>query len=109
VFPADPASFAPPGIPLYPAQLMDGVSELAIFFGLVIFKRWKKFNGQLMAIYMIAYAIVRFVVEFFREPGSRNMIYGWFSAAQMVSLLMVVFALWIWIRNSKKERLEEKI
>lgn len=103
IFPADPSSFAPPGLPLYPTQLIEGGGELLIFIGLFLFRKKKKFDGQLMSIYLISYAILRFVVEFFRDSGNRSMIFGWFSAAQLVSLILTGFAVWMWIRNSKKE------
>lgn len=103
VFPADPSSFAPPGIPLYPTQLMDGIGELMVFFVLILFRKRKRFDGQLMAMYLFMYAVVRFFVEFFRGGDTRNMVFGWLSAAQLVSFAMIVFAAVIWIRNRKRE------
>lgn len=106
VFPIDASSFAPQGIPLYPTQLMDGFGELIIFFGLFFFRKHKKFDGQVMALYMFTYAVLRFVVELFRSEENRNIVFGWLSAAQIVSFAMIIFALWIWIRNRKKHKVE---
>jgi len=55
-----------------------------------------------MVLYMAAYAILRFVVEFYRGVETRNLIFGTFSVAQLVSVIMVIFAVWIWVRQSRK-------
>ncbi len=106
IFPNDPHSFAPGGVPLYPTQLMDGLGELAIFVALLLFRKHKSFNGQLMAIYMFSYAVVRFIVELFRQSDNRTLLFGWFSMAQLVSVLMILFGLVIWVRNRKREAVE---
>lgn len=105
VFPVNSASFAPPGIPLYPTQLMEAFGELLIFTGLFLFRKHKSFNGQLMAVYLFSYAILRFIVEFYRGGDTRNLVFGWFSAAQLISFIMVLFGAFIWIRNMNKERI----
>jgi len=105
VFPQNPASFAPSGIPLYPTQLMESCGELIIFLFLVWFRKRKSFNGQLMSIYLIAYAVLRFIVEFYRGSDTRSPVFGWLSVAQLVSFVMTGFAVFIWIRNSKKEQI----
>ena len=102
-FPADPSSFAPPGLPLYPTQFMEAGGELLIFIGLFFFIKKKKFDSQIMSLYLISYAILRFVVEFFRDTGNRTILFWTFSVAQLVSLVLIVFAVWMWVRNSKKE------
>lgn len=102
IFPADPSSFAPPGMPLYATQLIEAIGELAIFLGLFFFRKHKRFDGQLMALYMICYAVLRVVVEFYRGVETRNFIIGNFSVAQLVSILMVGVAVWIWVRQSKR-------
>ncbi len=104
-FPADPSSFAPAGIPMFPTQLMEAFGELIIFFALFLFRKHKTFNGQLMAIYMMTYPVLRFIVEFFRDSSNRVLIFDSFSVAQLVSVVMVVFGVWIWVRNSRKERI----
>lgn len=105
-FPADPSSFAPPGIPIYPTQLIEAFGELLIFLFLFFFRKQKRFDGQLLAIYMLTYPILRFIVEFYRGGETRTFIFGWLSAAQLVSIVMIAFGVFVWIRNSKKNRVE---
>ena len=46
------------------------------FLILLAVRRTKKFNGQVLATWLMLYAILRFVVEFFRGDDIRNF---WFK------------------------------
>ncbi|MBI2091990.1 MAG: prolipoprotein diacylglyceryl transferase [Deltaproteobacteria bacterium] len=107
VFPANPSSSALTGVPLYPTQLMEAFGELLIFFGLFLFRKRKKFDGQLIAIYLMAYAPLRSTVEYFRDSTNRNLIFDSFSVAQLVAGIMFAAGVWMWIRNSRKHRAGE--
>lgn len=92
VYPGDPASLAPAGIPLYPTQLMESAGEFFIFLVLWWGLRRKKFDGQIFAAYMMAYALLRFLMEFLRGDPERGHIDGtWISTSQMIA--MILFAL----------------
>lgn len=98
VFPANPSSFAPTGVPLYPTQLMEAAGELVIFFILFFLRRHKRFDGQLLATYLIAYSILRAFVEYFRGDVSRGfVIEPWISTSTFISILMFVAGLLIYI------------
>lgn len=101
-FPADVGSFAPPLIGLYPTQLMEAAGELIIFLGLFLFRKKKRFDGQLMAIYMIVYPLLRITVEFFRGGDTRKLIFDGISVAQVAGLAMIAFAVWIWMKRAHK-------
>lgn len=104
IFPNDPHSFAPGGVPLYPTQPMEAFGELVIFAFLFYFRKHKRFDGQLLAIYMICYSILRFVVEYYRGIDTKSLVFDSFSAAQLVSVIMFVigFAIWLVRRNRGK-------
>ncbi|MCB1153991.1 prolipoprotein diacylglyceryl transferase, partial [bacterium] len=55
------------GIPLYPTQLAESFSSFAIFailyFGVL---PRKKFHGQVMALFLVLYGVMRSTLEFFR-------------------------------------------
>lgn len=95
----DPASMAPLGIPLHPTQLYEMGLNL-ILFGLLWWGRTRvRFDGQLFLLYAGGYGVIRFVVENFR--GDQLQYAGGISAAQTLSLLMVISAgilLTIWAR-----------
>jgi len=59
-------------LPRHPSQLYEAFFEgivlwLAIWF---IFRKRKPFNGFLTGVYTIGYGLVRFVIEYFREPDA---------------------------------------
>lgn len=100
-FPANANSFAPAGIPLYPTQLMEAFGELLIFLLLFFFRKHKRFDGQLMALYMLVYPFLRIFVEFYRGSDTKSFVFGSFSVAQLVSVLMFVFGAFIWFRRKR--------
>src|SRR5437868_1541771 len=87
---------------LYPTQLIESFTMLAVFGFLVWLHRHKKFNGQVFIAYCIIYSIVRFSIEFIRDDP-RGDLWGLtsltgLSTSQMVSLLVfvaaIVFLIW---------------
>ena len=78
------------GISVIPTQIISSLALLAIFFILIAVRRYKKFNGQIFWLYVLLYAIIRFIIEFFRgdERG-----YIWiFSTSQFIGIFMAVIA-----------------
>lgn len=103
-FPNNPSSFAPTGIPLYPTQLMEASGEFVIFWILFFLRKYKKFEGQLIATYLIAYAILRSVVEYFRGDVDRGfLIEPWISTSQFISLVMLTLGVVIYVVRWKKK------
>ncbi len=78
---ADPSQYlAADGLhtlPLYPTQLYEGAGELLLFFLLVTWVRpHKRFHGQALAVWLMAYAVLRAVVESFRGDVERGVVAG---------------------------------
>jgi phosphatidylglycerol:prolipoprotein diacylglycerol transferase len=84
----------PLGIALHPTQLYDAGAEL-IILGLLLFteRRGRTFAGRTFWMYLLLYAISRFVIEFYRGDVSRGTIGGALSTSQFVSLLLVPLAI----------------
>ena len=64
------------------------------FIGHLFLTRWKKYDGQVMSIVMMSYAIGRYIVEFFRGDYDRGWIpytHQLISTSQGISL--VIFAI----------------
>ncbi|MFA6029127.1 MAG: prolipoprotein diacylglyceryl transferase family protein [Elusimicrobiota bacterium] len=62
-----PASAAPVGIPLYPTQVFDGT--LCLVLAGLLHRRLRvagRPDGELVLLYVLGYALIRFVVQFFR-------------------------------------------
>jgi len=104
VFPDDPRGIAPPGIPLYPTQLMESLGEFLIFFILVLIRRRKRFDGEVFSFYLVFYAILRFCVEFFRGDERGFIMRGILSHAQGISILLFVVGLTLLARGFIKAR-----
>ncbi|MBN1560748.1 prolipoprotein diacylglyceryl transferase [candidate division KSB1 bacterium] len=55
-----------PDVPLIPAQLYSSLYGLIIFITLLLAERWKKFDGFLLALFLILYGVARFIIDFYR-------------------------------------------
>jgi len=82
----------PLGLPLHPTQLYDAGAELVILAVLLVLeRRGRGFPGRTFWLYMLLYAISRYVVEIYRGDP-RGMVWG-MSTSQFVSILIVPLAL----------------
>jgi phosphatidylglycerol:prolipoprotein diacylglycerol transferase len=94
----DSRSLAPLGIPLYPTQLFEAGGEFLNFLLLTTLYRYRKFDGQVFWLYPALYAILRFIVEFFRGDEARGVWFGGvISTSQIIAILMFavsLFMLW---------------
>ncbi len=61
-----PAGAHFPETPLVPAQLYSSLYGLIIFGTLLVAERWKKFDGFLLALFLILYGLGRFLVDMYR-------------------------------------------
>ena len=82
-----------PHVVRFPVQFFESVCNLIIFF-ILFFKehKLKQYNGNLR-IYLICYAICRFILEYFRGDSVRGIWLQSFSTAQIISLLLLLYFL----------------
>jgi phosphatidylglycerol---prolipoprotein diacylglyceryl transferase len=93
----------PLGIPLHPTQIYDAGAELLILVFLLWFeRRGNPYPGRTWWMYMLLYAIARFIVEIFRADD-RGIILG-FSTSQFVSLLLAPIAVVMLLRLKRAGR-----
>ncbi len=78
------------GLPVHPTQLYDSFANLLLYLGLAWLYRRKKFDGQVFAVFLIGYAILRSMVEIFRGDYGAGEIRGGFTPAQMVSVVIAL-------------------
>ncbi len=87
--------------PLHPTQLYEFVAEVINFAFLFWLCKRKKFEGQIIALYMIIYGIERFVFEFYRgDPGRGTVLGGLMSGTQLIALGLVVAGFAIYLRRT---------
>lgn len=92
------------GVMRHPSQLYEAFFEgFVIFMILFFYRKYKKFDGELMCLYTILYTLARFGCEYFREPDSQlGFIFFGLSMGQILSILMFVVGILFYIYLSKK-------
>lgn len=87
----DPISQAEPlHTPLHPTQLYSATLIFSILIILLMFKRHKRFEGQLFFIYIILYATGRGIIEIFRGDEARGyIIENVLSHSQFISIIVI--------------------
>ncbi len=93
------------GVLRHPSQLYEAFLEgVVVFVILFMYRKKKRFSGELMALYGVLYSFARFIAEFWREPDFQmGFLYGgWMTTGQGLSLLMIAFSVAIYIYLYKK-------
>jgi len=105
----NPDSVAPLGSPMHPTQLYEAGYLFGIGLVVNLFYRRKQFDGQVMFLYLILYALGRPVLETFRGDATR----GYFmesllgqslSYSQGISVLVAAFAIGVFWFGAKGAR-----
>lgn len=99
------------GVLRHPSQLYEAFLEgFVIFIILYIFRKFKKFDGQIIALYTILYALMRFVGEIFRAPDPQMGVYFLnLQMGQILSFLMLFAGIFIYFFLQKSSLLKPKI
>jgi phosphatidylglycerol:prolipoprotein diacylglycerol transferase len=96
----------PTDVALHPTQLYEALACLAIFGLLLWLAPRKRFHGQVVVSYVLAYSVARFVIEFYRGDAARGTVFGGLmSTSQLIAILLVVGALAVLPYLLKKRRL----
>lgn len=80
------------GILRHPSQLYEAFLEgIVVFVIIYMYRNYKKFHGELIAMYGFLYALARFVAEFFRQPDLQlgYVLFEWMTMGQILSVLMM--------------------
>jgi phosphatidylglycerol:prolipoprotein diacylglycerol transferase len=97
----------PLGVPLHPTQLYEAGAELIILLLLLATERkGRPFAGRTFWLYMLLYAISRFVIEFYR--GDERGTVGMFSTSQFISIVLAPLAIGMLVYLSRHEAPEPK-
>ena len=101
VFPQ--GSTAPPGMALYPTQILEAVGNFLIFLILILLYRRKVFNGEVISLYAILYGSMRFALEFYRgvTPPIESIGLTW---NQVVSIALVLTGILLFVVLRKTHR-----
>jgi phosphatidylglycerol---prolipoprotein diacylglyceryl transferase len=87
----------PLGVPLYPTQIYHGLADLGLFLLLVFFYRRKWADGVVFWMYTLVYAVLRFIIEFYRGDFRGDVFGGLLSTSQLISLFAAAAAVFFLI------------
>jgi len=81
------------GVSRHPSQLYEAFLEgIVLFFIIYIYRKYKKFDGELMALYLFFYGLFRFIIEYVREPDIQLgfICCGWMTMGQLLCIVMIL-------------------
>ena len=87
----------PEGGPLarHPSQLYEGLLEGLVLFAILwLYRKRKRYDGDVFAVFLVGYAVFRIFCECFREPDVQvGYLLGLFTMGQLLSLVMLITGL----------------
>lgn len=63
-------------LPLHPTQLYESIGELSLFAILIFMRKYRRFHGQILGMWLMGYALLRSSVELFRGDVERGTLNG---------------------------------
>ncbi len=76
------------GVCRFPVQLFESGANFILFALFLTFFLRDKLKGKLLPVYLIAYPVCRFILEFYRGDAYRGFI-GVLSTSQFISLILI--------------------
>ena len=84
----------------FPVQLVESGCNFILFFVLLMLFKKAIMDKRLIYIYMLAYPVVRFSLEFLRGDTYRGILFG-LSTSQWISIILFLFSIVMLIRKNK--------
>lgn len=84
----------------HPSQLYEAILEGPVLLGILwLARRAHPRDGRLAALFVICYGLIRFAVEFTREPDANLgfLAFGWLTMGQLLSLGMTAAGIAMWL------------
>jgi len=92
-------------IAVHPTQLYEAVTLIILLIILLTIKKRQQFNGQIFLLYISFYAISRAVLEVFRGDNRGYIIENWVSHSQFIALLILIMALFFYLKFKTTNKL----
>jgi phosphatidylglycerol---prolipoprotein diacylglyceryl transferase len=94
------------GVPLHvrlhPTQLYEAALVLLAIPFLLRLRKHKSFDGEVVLVYVLYYAVVRFFLEFFRGDPRGYYFYDSLSTSQLISLVIIPIAALLLVRLQRQ-------
>ena len=88
------------GLPRHPSQLYEAFLEGVILFGILYWAiYWRdalKKPGHVSGLFFLGYGLMRFLMEFFREPDAMM---GILTTGQVLCIPMMIGGIWLVYRK----------
>jgi phosphatidylglycerol:prolipoprotein diacylglycerol transferase len=84
------------GAGVHPTQIYEAVLNLGLYALLAWLYRRKKFDGQVFALYLVLYAVLRAFVEMFRGDYTANSLHGQVTPGQVLSIPIFAAGVLLW-------------
>ncbi len=94
----------------HPSQLYEALGEgIILFFVLFYFSKKKTWQNKLFPLFLIGYGIIRFIVEFFRQPDEQLgfVFLGWMTMGQVLCIAMILVGIIITLYPKMKLGVEK--
>ncbi len=78
-------------LPIHPTQLYSFLSDIALFFILSAFFKYRKRDGEVLLLFGIIYPVIRFCMEALRDDNP--LFFNLFTVAQIISIGMFIVSL----------------
>lgn len=89
------------GVPRVPVQLFEACYELLLFSLIfILINKTAGFKGKLLEVYLLLYAVGRFILEFWRGDDYRGYLFG-LSTSQIIAVLMFAGSLFLLVRRRR--------
>jgi phosphatidylglycerol:prolipoprotein diacylglycerol transferase len=106
-------------LPVHPTQLYESLGQIILFVALLSLRRYRRFHGQILATWLMCYAVLRSTVEFFRGDLERGTLHGliasvpfdaWYniSTSQFISICMFALGAWVLFKNLRQLHAQPK-
>ena len=94
----------PLNVPLHPTQLYESVGTFLLFLYLMWRLRRVRFTGQVILEYLMIYAALRFVIEFYRGDERGFVLHGLLSTSQLIGIItfLVSGAAFLYLRKTSR-------
>jgi phosphatidylglycerol:prolipoprotein diacylglycerol transferase len=101
---SSPQCYAEPkNVPLHPTQFYEAAFIFMVMLFLLFLRDRRMFYGQLFLVYLIAYAIGRTLLEFFRGDEVRGFVIdNLVSHSQLIAVVIIIIAIFFYWRWSKQ-------
>lgn len=107
-------------LPVHPTQLYESFGQIILFVALMSLRRYRRFHGQIIATWLMCYAVLRSSVELFRGDLERGTLHGliasvpfdaWYniSTSQFISICMFSLGAWVLVKNLRQINAQPKV